>query len=580
MASVDNIVARVFGRDSKFYSLFRFLVGFNAVKYLLKHFYTPHYSRWKKDNDAKWKSLLKNSEQIPESVNGIIQITLSNVINSNNSNSNRENNSLHHRHVWVNGPDYNGMEDNDLRGFLDGRYKNAWNQPGQIHVRLGRHRTSYKHGEGELFRVLQRWENINLPENTIISGCRLELEVEVGVDHDLEVLLYNVHKDWNPGKGGVNRNNNSAPAYGEVWWNEVGHDIETWGLPGVGFASDSHAEADTPVTPLARVHYHSGDSRIVFKSEELTSYIENRIHNGEPLLFLLKLSDYFEDLPDTFISLYSGNHGDSQNTARRPKLTVDWKSSNAKTEFKREILLEHGRSLELPPMEFDKAKNLAISFLNKNYQESPVISVRGGREDTLSDWQSIYYPMDINDWSRLEVRISAYQNPLKIGNEFTAELRDTWVITGPPEEQKVLWTFHSPSNQIHTVYAKYIGDSCWQVEFKPDEIGRWKYYWSQNFTKETYESAKGIFDVIAGDRENALKALENLIEKIHSSNIANRIIRVEAFGPAFNRIQRELMRFESAESFNLKNNIKIDGAAGELLDIAREALTGEKSINE
>ena len=44
---------------------------------------------------------------------------------------------LRHISVYVNGPDYGGMEDNDMRGFLDGRCKHDWNQQGQIHVRPG-----------------------------------------------------------------------------------------------------------------------------------------------------------------------------------------------------------------------------------------------------------------------------------------------------------------------------------------------------------------------------------------------------------------------------------------------------------
>src|SRR3972149_2977698 len=45
---------------------------------------------------------------------------------------------LRHTSIYVNGPDYTGMEDNDIRGFLDGRFRNGWNQPGQSHVRVGR----------------------------------------------------------------------------------------------------------------------------------------------------------------------------------------------------------------------------------------------------------------------------------------------------------------------------------------------------------------------------------------------------------------------------------------------------------
>lgn len=44
-----------------------------------------------------------------------------------------------HVSVYVNGRNgYDGMKDNDIRGFLDGAFKWGWNQPDQIHVRIGR----------------------------------------------------------------------------------------------------------------------------------------------------------------------------------------------------------------------------------------------------------------------------------------------------------------------------------------------------------------------------------------------------------------------------------------------------------
>jgi peptidoglycan-N-acetylglucosamine deacetylase len=46
--------------------------------------------------------------------------------------------SAPHLSTFVAGPLYDGMEDNDLRGFLDGGFRWAWNQPTQAHVRVGR----------------------------------------------------------------------------------------------------------------------------------------------------------------------------------------------------------------------------------------------------------------------------------------------------------------------------------------------------------------------------------------------------------------------------------------------------------
>ena len=72
-----------------------------------------------------------------------------------------------HRSTFVNGPDYCGMTDNDIRGFLDGGFIWGWNQATQIHVRLGRtgEFPNPKYGEVELFRVLQRWDDHGPPSD-------------------------------------------------------------------------------------------------------------------------------------------------------------------------------------------------------------------------------------------------------------------------------------------------------------------------------------------------------------------------------------------------------------------------------
>ena len=58
-----------------------------------------------------------------------------------------------HSHRFVKGAGYASMDDNDLRGFLDGRFQYGWNQPSQVHVRLGRRHSSPRYGETELFRL-------------------------------------------------------------------------------------------------------------------------------------------------------------------------------------------------------------------------------------------------------------------------------------------------------------------------------------------------------------------------------------------------------------------------------------------
>jgi hypothetical protein len=481
---------------------------------------------------------------------------------------------LIHRHVWVKGPGYTGMEDNDLRGFLDGRFIAAWNQPQQIHVRVGRPCDVWsRYGEWELFRVLQRWGGLWLPPAAVVETARLELDVEQGVARELEILLYRVHKDWEPGNGGVDRNNNSEPAYGEVWWNEAGRGTSTWGLPGAGFASDTDPRADTPTTALALARYQPGDEMVVFQSRDLAAYIEERVTQGKPLLFLLKLSDYLEDMPGTCINLYSSNHGDSRNTARRPRLVLDWQSSRECARIERDVTLEHGRSLVFPRLERDAVDALAVSFGCGEGQEPPMMSVRGGSGEEASCWYPADFPLQ-RDWSWAEVRVDAYVNPLPVGQAFRAELRDTWVTTGPPEDQEVPWTFLSPSGSRHKVAAEYLGDWRWRVTFTPQELGRWQYRWRQNFIDEPYESAVGVFDVIPGDQDSTLWALDQLVGRLGTCDIPAGKPRTRAYSVAFNRLQRGLMRYQTPDSFPMRDGCTDGGTIGPRLDHARETLSG------
>ena len=107
-------------------------------------------------------------------------------------------NPLKHRTVYVNGPDYGGMEDTDLRGFLDGHFKYDWNQSTQIHVRMGRRSSAPALGELELFRILHRWAEIELPPAAKVVNAQLEFMVEYGPSFPVDVYLYEVKKDWNP----------------------------------------------------------------------------------------------------------------------------------------------------------------------------------------------------------------------------------------------------------------------------------------------------------------------------------------------------------------------------------------------
>ncbi len=381
---------------------------------------------------------------------------------------------LRHESVFANGRAYHGMEDNDLRGFLDGGFLHGWNQPGQIHVRVGRRGKNPVFGEYELFRILQRWDDLELPSHAHVVQGKLRLMVEQGPPFKLSILLYEVKKDWQPGAGGKARDNTSPPQNGDVWWNDVAYQRQAWALPGAGFASDVHAGTDTAAMPMAAARYRPGSTTLTFTSAALTHYISTRLQQQQPLLFLLKLADHQEDYPGSLLSLYSGNHGDNRNVQRRPHLLLEWESAAESQHMTQNVWLEYGRSHLIPRMRTEGAQFFAVSFAPTPGYAAPVLEVRGGKTDEDIPWHRVVGPLRA-DWNWLDVRLTAVIDPIVLGEAFTAELRDTWVRTQPPEQQDVLWTFTSPLGQSYSVRAAYQGDYQWRVRFHPPELGRWRY---------------------------------------------------------------------------------------------------------
>jgi hypothetical protein len=417
-----------------------------------------------------------------------------------------------HRSTFVNGPDYCGMKDNDLRGYLDGGFIWGWNQATQIHVRLGRtdEFPNPRYGEAELFRVVQRWDDIMLPAGSEISGCRLTLHVEEGPTRFLRLLVYAVARDWNPGSGGVDSNNVSVPKPGEVWWGDAAYGEAAWGLPGAGFASDSHPEADTDAQALAETQWVPGQDQLVFQSEALARYAFERVSQRQPILLLLKLTDAQEDLPGHFLNLYSGEHGDSRNTARRPRLELEWSNSSEVESEAHDIFLEYGRMCELPRQESGGGMWTA-SFDAGAGSEQLTVQVREGTGEDAGPWHTIALPFEPGgEWFQL--RLLAMPDPIELGSQFEAELADTWVLTGPPEQQHVPWRFESPSGAVHSIAAEYMGRYRWRIRFTPDEVGTWRYLWTQDFLSQPYRSATGEFRVWGGCLQEILRGLDRLEE--------------------------------------------------------------------
>jgi hypothetical protein len=408
----------------------------------------------------------------------------------------------------------------------------------------------------ELFRVIQRWDGIDLPPLARVVETRLTLDVEAGTDQAIRLMLYEVKKDWNPGQGGVLQDNASPPAPGEVWWNDRAYQESAWGLPGAGFASDHHPQADTAAMPLVETRYEPGDPEIEFSSPELAAYATRRISEGLPLLFMIKVSDYQEDLPGSRLELFSAENGDSRNPARRPRLTLEWESPAEITSIQQPVLLEFGRSYVLPRAETRGARRLDVSFESKGGDRRPTPMVRGGRGDDASEWRAVGDGLDVA-WDWFEVKLVAADDPVTLGWPFVAEFRDTRVRTAPPEDQVVDWLFVAPSGTRHAVRAAYAGDYTWRIEFVPDEIGPWRYSWRHAFTKKGYRSTPGGFDVLAGDADNVRTRIRALADRIRATDPAILEEQARSLMVELTRLERAALLMETPESFRRESGAEV-----------------------
>jgi hypothetical protein len=463
------------------------------------------------------------------------------------------------------------MHDNDIRGFPNGRWAHGWNQEGQRHLRLGRGLYTSRFGEKEIVRALHRWDDIPLPANAVVTQVSLEITVEAGIDDPADVMLYEAHRDWNPGFGGTQRDNTSPPAPGEVWWPEAAHGEEEWGLPGASFASEDPEHGDVAPSALATTQYMPGTSKLLFSSESLTGYVQRRVASSEPLLFLLKLSDSDEDLARDQLVIYSAEEGDSLSVSRRPKLIVEWHAPGEVVVWNQDVLLENGRSIELPKLPAKGADRWAVSFRARPGYESPEIEVRGGSAGSSSEWRSAAAAFEA-DWDWVQARLVAASNPVSLGRAFESELVDTWVPNGKPEDSSVIWHFTDPLGRETELRGAYEGHFKWRVAFHPEIPGRWSYYLDHDLNWPPYRGERVFFDVIGDDLAAVLDHLEKLATRIEASNLSSTKAKYETFGDEFLRLERAGIQLLTPEELRSERGAQFSSRVDEIRRELGEAL--------
>jgi len=467
--------------------------------------------------------------------------------------------------IFSRGPDYSGMEDNDIRGYLDGSFKEGWNQVSQAHLRLGRRGKNPAFGEFELFRNLQRWADLPIPRNADILGAKIVLTLESGPPFPIDIAVYAVSKDWNPGNGGTRGDNNSPPKPGEAWWLEAKAGETPWSQAGAGHASDDHPQADTRAQPLAIAHFTPRqDRQLTFSSSALTTYLDEQVKAGEPVRLLYKLLDVNEDSPGSVLEIWSANFGVA-GSDRRPSLHIEWQPTSATMNRRFPITLEPGRMIKLPGISVGGKRTLVSSYNPQPNQvdasgqqkcgQQPYIEYRLAQ--SAGNWTPLYGPMQI-DANEIELRVAATGTPVDLGTSFVAEIRDTWITAGKAEEQDVQWHFTSPNGETISTSASYVGDYTWQVSVNANSIGRWRYNWSHALSGNEMRSEDSYFDVIAWDPQHVIAGLQVLRESIETSGVAPRSHEMLRFELSFMRLQRAATALQPDYSVDQSSVVRVE----------------------
>lgn len=452
---------------------------------------------------------------------------------------------VEHRTRLVPGFGYDGMEDNDIRGHLDGTFQYAWNQVSQKYVRTGRIDNLFQYGEYELFRALQRWDDLPLPHGVKVEAAELRLRVrpdQVGFDRTL--LLYAMRKDWRPGAGGTRGDNLTPPAHGEVWWNDAKLGEETWGLPGGSSAVDQDP------APLAEATLPPDGQEIRFTSGLLTRYVAERVAGRLPLLFMIKLQDHQEDVPGSLVYIWAESEGDDRTRGRKPELTVRWTMPGEVVQ-EEPVLLEPGREL------VHAVGSANFVAFDQGSTEPHELAAR----EPGGEWRAVEDGC-LRDTER-EVRIRAVSNPTPFGGTFTAGFRDTWVRTAPPEAQDVVCTFWSPTGRRLENVARYDGDYRWTIEVSADEVGRWRYQWAHELQPDGFQALEGTFDVVVESVDDAVEALRAFMSDVIAEPFDDRE-RLSRLMVRFAKLERAAMATLTAESFRSEDGEKIREALKEV----------------
>ena len=404
------------------------------------------------------------------------------------------------------GSGYRGMEDTEIRGFLDGAVKFERNVATQYHVRIGCEASGAVAGRSEVMRVLQRWDLSPIPACARIAAARLVLRQEdiTRFPHrqplrwPVTFYIYEVKKPWGPGRGGVGADNVSKPEPGDAWWLEARAGELAWQVPGCGFASDTDPRADRGAEPLASGAIHGPGDDLVCTGPRLALHVERAVRSGRPLEVLIAASPADECLPGSIKAFYSRDYGDDGNPVLRPRLELDWTSRADWVEEKAFVLEPGGTALMRP----DPARALREGAIAAACLEPGGDPAAMPPEVLVTDGSG----------ASIEAMVTTAIQPVSAGDSIRIELLETWTPSaGSPDGFTVSFRFTAPSGRVLGREARHAGAHRYACEVTPDEMGVWRYSWS-SFPDRRFPPHEGagwltVVRRADGTHLNALRAM-------------------------------------------------------------------------
>jgi hypothetical protein len=249
----------------------------------------------------------------------------------------------------------------------------------------------------------------------------------------------------------------------------------------------------------------------------MTEYVQRSYARHRALDLLLKLEDEEEDRFGTELGIFSSQFGDDGDAfPRRPRLDMTVELPGPASIHTEGFALEPGMAHVSSVFEHE-AERVLLAAETKGGGGTrrlvgPAIHVRGGPTDLPPDsaeWHRLSCPITV-DWDWSQFRVSVPPKSVSWGDTFSVSLLETWVQPGPREKQTPELALVAPSGTVHRVRGRPVAGLRYLMEFRPTELGLWRYGWSFRPTPTRPlggHEGEGVFYVMPAYGDDGLERL-------------------------------------------------------------------------